>query len=150
VYQIEVVSDEELVADVPTALLAAAARATLIHQDSPPGELTILVTTDEMMAALNQTHRGVREPTDVLAFPGGTHPAPPGFPRYLGDIAISLPRAQAAAGAHSLEAELQLLSVHATLHLLGHDHAGDDAKARMWVAQREILSILGVSVSVDE
>jgi rRNA maturation RNase YbeY len=150
VYQIEVVLDETLVADVPTALLAAAARATLIHQDCPPGELTILVTTDEMMAALNQTHRGIPEPTDVLAFPGGTHPAPSEFPRYLGDIAISLPRAQAAAGAHTVEAELQLLSVHGTLHLLGSDHAGDDDKARMWAAQREILSSLGVSVSVDE
>lgn len=149
-YQIEVMSDEALVADVPTALLAAAARATLLHQDSLPGELTILVTTDEMMTALNQTHRGIPEPTDVLAFPGGTHPAPPGFARYLGDIAIGLPQAQAAAGAHSLEAELQLLSVHGTLHLLGHDHMGDDDKARMWAAQREILTVLGVSVSVDE
>jgi probable rRNA maturation factor len=93
---------------------------------------------------------GEDAPTDVLSFPFGDLPSAarireaasqPGQPTYLGDIAISFPRAkeQAAAAGHSVEAELRLLVVHGVLHLLGHDHAGPADRARMWQAQEEIL-----------
>lgn len=103
------------------------------------------------MSALNQTHRGVLGSTDVLAFPAGETIPIPDELNYLGDIAISLPRAvdQAAAGEHSLDQELQLLVVHGALHLLGHDHAEPDEHARMWAAQRAILDGLGVALSVE-
>jgi probable rRNA maturation factor len=39
---------------------------------------------------------------------------------------------------------VQLLAVHGVLHLLGHDHAKRDEKARMWKAQAEILDSLGL------
>jgi len=140
VYQVEVTSDETLAKVLPD-ILAATARATLAHQEAPAGELTILITDDEVMAALNQAHRGVPASTDVLSFPAGDGPTIPDRLCYFGDIAISLPRAQdqAAAGGHTLEAELQLLVIHGTLHLLGHDHAEADEKARMWAAQGEVL-----------
>jgi probable rRNA maturation factor len=66
--------------------------------------------------------------------------------RYIGDILISIPRAQAQADAagHPLEAEVQLLVVHGVLHLIGHDHAEAEDKARMWKAQTEILKQLGL------
>jgi len=41
------------------------------------------------------------------------------------------------------EAELQLLVVHAVLHLLGHDHLETADKADMWAAQGQILTQLG-------
>ncbi|MFL7870595.1 MAG: rRNA maturation RNase YbeY, partial [Anaerolineales bacterium] len=67
--------------------------------------------------------------------------------RYLGDILISVPRAeeQARAAGHGLEAEVQLLAVHGTLHLLGYDHAEVEEKARMWKAQAEVLERLGLA-----
>jgi probable rRNA maturation factor len=67
---------------------------------------------------------------------------------YLGDIAISLPRAtaQAEAAGHPVAAELQLLTVHGVLHLLGHDHAEPEEKAAMWAAQAAVLATLGVTL----
>jgi probable rRNA maturation factor len=64
----------------------------------------------------------------------------------VGDIAISMPyaRKQAEAGEHSLLAELQLLVVHGTLHLIGYDHITKEDKARMWSLQQEILTQLGL------
>jgi len=65
----------------------------------------------------------------------------------LGDILISIPRAaaQAQSSGHRLEEEVQLLVVHGTLHLIGHDHAEAGDKARMWAAQAEVLARLGLS-----
>jgi probable rRNA maturation factor len=68
---------------------------------------------------------------------------------YLGDVIISYPRAleQSAAAGHTVQDELQLLVVHGVLHLLGHDHATEEEKARMWADQQEILAGLGVRLS---
>lgn len=109
-------------------------------------EITIVITDDAELQTLNQQYLGIDAPTDVLSFPAGD-PDPDSDALYLGDILISLPRAcaQAAAGAHSPEEELQLLVVHGTLHLLGHDHAEEEDKTRMWVAQAAILTSLGCS-----
>jgi probable rRNA maturation factor len=124
-------------------LLRAAARAALTHADAPPGELTIVVTDDAELQRLNRDYLGYDATTDVLSFPAEEIDPETGA-RYLGDIALSLPRAraQAKAGGHPLKAEVQLLIVHGVLHLLGHDHAGPDGKARMWAAQAEILRAL--------
>lgn len=154
-YQIEVVFDRSVGrAERPKLepLLQTAARAALVHHHHQACELTILLTDDNRMAALNRTHLGVLDSTDVLAFPTGESVSIPEGPGYLGDIAISLPRAtaQAAAGGHSPEQELQLLVVHGVLHLLGHDHGEPDDKARMWTAQKAVLDGLGVVLAVGD
>jgi probable rRNA maturation factor len=46
-----------------------------------------------------------------------------------------------------LKDELTLLTIHGVLHLLGHDHAGDDEKERMWSAQQALLDELGLSIT---
>jgi probable rRNA maturation factor len=101
------------------------------------------------MRELNRIYRGVDATTDVLAF--GTEEAdafafatPPEASQYLGDVIVSFPQAeaQAQAAGHPVEAELQLLTVHGVLHLLGHDHALPGEKALMWAAQSEILQQL--------
>lgn len=127
-------------------LLERAARAALAHQsESPDAELTIVLTDDARLQELNRDYLGINSPTDVLSFPASeTDPATGA--RYIGDILVSIPRAQAQANAagHALESEVQLLAVHGVLHLLGHDHAQEDEKARMWKAQAEILESLGL------
>lgn len=140
---------EHLPPDIES-LLGLAAEAALVQQQVVEGELTILVADDDMLAGLNQAYRGITTPTDVLSFPAGESPAVPGMPPYLGDIALSLPRAQAqaVAGGHTLVQELQLLVVHGTLHLLGHDHAEPEEKARMWAAQAEVLRRLEVPLDI--
>jgi probable rRNA maturation factor len=130
----------------PQDLLEGAARAALEHEtQSLDSELSIILTDDARLHELNLNYLGVDAPTDVLSFPASETDPETGA-RYIGDILISIPRAQTQANAagHSLEAEVQLLVIHGVLHLIGHDHAEADEKARMWKAQAEILERLGL------
>lgn len=130
-----------------SALLERAARFTLdLEPDSANADITIVLTDDTQLHELNREFLGVDAPTDVLSFPSDEVDPETGS-QYLGDIIISIPRAaqQAQAGGHPLEAEVQLLVVHGTLHLLGHDHAEAEEKARMWAAQAEVMARLGLS-----
>ena len=130
----------------PEELLERAAHAALEHEaESREAELSIVLTDNEHLQELNLNYLGIDAPTDVLSFPA-SETDPESGARYIGDILISIPRAQsqADAGGHPLESEVQLLVVHGVLHLLGHDHAEPDDKARMWKAQAEILKSLGL------
>lgn len=153
VIEVEVQIDEPFGGRANADTLARSARATLRHQRvNGPAALTIVITGDGNMRRLNRAYRGVDATTDVLAFgdaEGDGFVSPPGAPRYLGDVIISLPRAeaQAARAGHPSDAELQLLTVHGVLHLLGYDHAEPAEKAAMWAAQAEILHALGVPIA---
>lgn len=106
-------------------------------------DLTIIFTDDRRIRKLNAQFLGLDEPTDVLSFPADFTDPDSGHP-YLGDVVISIPRAQAQAAENqtSVQEELLLLVVHGVLHLLGYDHASEEDQARMWTAQSEILSSL--------
>ncbi len=130
----------------PEKLLESAAQAALEHEsESPDCELSIVLTDEARLQELNREYLGIDAPTDVLSFPAAETDPETGA-RYIGDILISVPRAQTQADAagHPLESEVQLLVVHGVLHLLGHDHASPDEKARMWKSQAEILEYLGL------
>ena len=138
---------------IEAALLERAANQTLQYNRSNDlsdalhhrrYELTIILTDDAQLQQLNREYLGIDAPTDVLSFPAG-HTDPDSDIPYLGDVLISLPRAQAqaAAGGHPLADELQLLVVHGVLHLLGHDHAEAAEKQAMQTAQDAILTQLG-------
>jgi probable rRNA maturation factor len=132
--------------DVSVELVDSTAIAALKHQSaSENAELTIVMTDDKQLHKLNLQWMGVDAPTDVLSFPSD-ETDPESGNRYLGDIIISVQRAaeQASAAGHSAEAEIQLLIVHGILHLMGHDHAEIEEKARMWKAQGEILDQFGL------
>jgi len=47
---------------------------------------------------------------------------------------------QAEAAGHSVEAELQLLTVHGLLHLLGFDHAEPEEEREMFGLQDSLLA----------
>jgi len=129
------------------SLLERAVRLTLGRESAPvDADLTIVLTDDAQLQELNRDYLGLDAPTDVLSFPASESDPETGAP-YLGDILISIPRAkiQAQAAGHRLEDEVQLLVVHGVLHLLGHDHAEAEDKARMWAAQAEVLARLGLS-----
>ena len=149
-YRIHVEQKEKVVHSVAAALRTAVT-VTLRHEKHKlPAEITVLLTDDDQLQALNKEYRGINEPTDVLSFEAGeTMPGMEEDERYLGDIVISVPTAerQARQGGHSLKAELQLLTVHGTLHLLGHDHEEPDEKDRMWWAQASILAQLGAEIA---
>jgi probable rRNA maturation factor len=129
---------------VPIAAIRRAVRRTLDHQSFRKAcSLSLLLAGEETLGELNARYRGVAHATDVLSFPSKIVD-PQTSLSHLGDIVISLPRAarQAAARRKPPEAEVLLLAVHGTLHLLGHDHETAAEKKRMWKAQMEILKEL--------
>ena len=126
--------------------LREAAEATLRHESvSGHAVVSIVISDNDDIQALNRQFRHIDVPTDVLAFPAEFSDPESGVP-YLGDVIISYPRAQAQATArgHAVDAELQLLTVHGILHLLGYDHAEPGQKLRMWATQADILDQLGL------
>ena len=142
----------EIKPDFSEDLLTKAAGATLDLSTIPDADLTLVLTGDEKIRALNRDFLGNDAPTDVLSFPAGETDPDTGR-HYLGDVVISLPRAaeQAAARGHNLEAESQLLAVHGVLHLLGYDHADAADKIRMWAAQAAVLDFLGLAeIKIEE
>jgi len=111
-------------------------------------DITIILTDDAQIHELNKQYRGIDAPTDVLSFPSGDTD-PDSKRLYLGDVVISYPRAQAQAeaGGHPVEAELQLLVVHGVLHLSGYDHVEEQGKSEMRAAQADILVLLGCDIA---
>ena len=128
------------------AVLLHAAQLTLDMAGSAgQTDMGIVIGDDVFIKNLNHKFRQVDAPTDVLSFPTG-EVDPDTTDLYLGDVVISLPRAQeqATAGGHALLEELQLLVVHGTLHLLGYDHASGSEKEKMQASQDKILDQLGI------
>ncbi len=137
--------------------LAAVARFSLdrmrIH---PLAELSVLIVDEAAMTELHERWMGEPGPTDVLSFPmdelrppspvggtsgrGGDDPGPD--PALLGDVVLCPPVAdkQASQAGHSMQAELELLTVHGILHLLGYDHADPEEETEMFGLQGELLS----------
>ena len=137
-------------ASVKPTPLRRAALATLEHQRVEGSvELTIVITGDAQLRALNREFRQIDAPTDVLSFSIDGQTEVKQRRRYLGDVIISYmtARSQAKAGGHPIEAELQLLVVHGVLHLLGHDHDTRSEKAKMWQAQAQILKRIGSAIT---
>ncbi len=135
-------------ARVKPSVLRKAAQATLDQQRVKRHvEMTIVVTGNAQLRALNRAFREVDAPTDVLSFSADDQPGPDSV--YLGDVVISYPqaKAQAGSGGHAVEAELQLLVVHGVLHLLGHDHYDGVEKKVMWKAQAAVLKKVGAAIT---
>ena len=93
------------------------------------GEVSVLLTGDEQLRAMNLQFRGVDKPTDVLSFPALPEAANGG---QGGDLAISLETAaiQAADHGHTLQMEVKVLILHGLLHLAGYDHERDRGQMR--------------------
>lgn len=98
-------------------VLSAAARALEVS-----GEVSLVLTGDRRVRALNARYRGKDKATDVLSFPG------PGGDEGLGDIVISVETAarNARGLGRTLPQELDVLTLHGFLHCLGYDHETDD------------------------
>jgi len=137
--------------DVDEVGLAAVARFTLdqmrIH---PLAELSVLLVDERTMTELHERWMGEPGPTDVLAFPmdelrpphlGGHRDDQGPEPGLLGDVVLcpQVAAEQAEKAGHSAQDELELLTVHGILHLLGYDHAEPDEHAAMFGTQDQLL-----------
>jgi probable rRNA maturation factor len=135
----------------PQRLEAASVAVLKRHDVDPNSSLSIVITDNDTVQALNQQHRGVDAPTDVLSFPADKPPIEiPEEPPYLGDLLIAYPyaAAQAAREKHVLLDSFDLLVVHGTLHLLGYDHDTPENRAEMWAIQAEVLRELNIDTGI--
>lgn len=138
----------EVSAPQNTAELISKAAQAALEAENAAGDISVLVTDDVGIWAMNRDFRNVDRPTDVLSFPcaeGDALYAPPDG--FLGDIAISIDRAKAQASeyGHSFERELSFLTVHGCLHILGYDHINDDDRQKMFAIQDKILNDMGIT-----
>lgn len=110
------------------------------------GDVTVLLTTNTEMRALNRRFRKQDKPTDVLSFPVNGGANGPGS----GDIAISteIAREQASRLGHTVEQELKILLLHGLLHLAGYDHERD--RGEMLQKERRFRAKLGLPHSLTE
>lgn len=108
------------------------------------GEVSVLMTDEAEMQALNRQWRGLDKPTDVLSFPSDG-PRIPDQPRHIGDIAIGYETALRDAQALNrlFEAHFSHLLIHGFLHLLGYDHMEAEDAAVMEPLEARILADLG-------
>ncbi len=92
------------------------------HYQLENPEVTLAFVNTKTIQELNHKFLDKNVPTDVLSFPVGEKGADGKY--YLGDIIISVPRAleQAPDQHHSLERELESLTIHGFLHLMGYEH----------------------------
>ena len=114
-----------------------------------PCIVSVMLTDEEGIRRVNREFRGVDSATDVLSFPlnelvpakcdpDGCEQDPETGAVMLGDMMISLPRceAQGEEFGHGFAHELQYLSVHSVLHLLGYDHL-DEGPMKRQMRERE-------------
>ncbi len=93
-------------------------------------DATIAFVSDRQIMILNKRFRGLGQPTDVLSFPVGDDEFAETSRSSLGDIAISVERAESQAVENGLtfEKEIAQLILHGLLHLCGQDHETDDGE----------------------
>ena len=121
---------------------AAALRAEGVDE---PCEIVVTLTNDKGIHGINCEQRGVDRPTDVLSFPIDEMNYDTNR-RYLGDMVLSLERAEAQGEEYGggYEHEVQYLTVHSVLHLLGYDHLDEgEEKAKMRAREKAIMKELG-------
>ena len=135
------------------ALIKKAARMALDAESvRTPCIISVMLTDDEGIRAVNLEFRNVDSATDVLSFPlneltpGAFDPAlcerdlDTGAV-LLGDMMISLPRCekQGKEYGHGFEREIQYLTVHSVLHLLGYDHVDEGAMKRQMRRREKVI-----------
>jgi probable rRNA maturation factor len=111
-----------------------------VHPDS---ELSISCVDEAEMTSLHIQWMNEPGPTDVLSFPMDEikpNSAADG-PGLIGDIVLcpAVADKQAELAKHSAQSEMELLTTHGLLHLLGYDHAIANEEEIMFAVQNELL-----------
>jgi probable rRNA maturation factor len=118
----------------------------------PLAELCVTAVDEDTIAELNAKWMEKDGPTDVLAFPmdelrpGKVNEEPE--EGVLGDLvlcpSVATRQAEEAAAkgqtGYTVTDELDLLTVHGILHLLGYDHADPEEHAEMFGLQARLLA----------
>ena len=130
----------------------AAERALDAEGVDVPCIISVMLTDEEGIRRVNAAFRGIDRETDVLSFPmneltpGAFDPDacdvdPETGALMLGDMMISLERcaAQGEEFGHGFGREIQYLTVHSILHLLGYDHVDEGERKRQMRAREKAI-----------
>jgi probable rRNA maturation factor len=142
---------EQLVRDAAEAAVAESAFPEL-GTAGRPIELSVRLTGDDAVRALNAQWRGQDKPTNVLSFPmlgqDDLRDANVAGPELLlGDIIVArgVCEAEAARKGVPVDRHATHLIIHGTLHLLGYDHHDDGDAADMEAREIRALERLGIA-----
>jgi probable rRNA maturation factor len=104
------------------------------------GEITVRIVGAAEARRLNRRYRGEDRPTNVLSFPYALSRT-----QVQGDIVLCAPviASEARSQGKTLEAHFAHLTVHAVLHLQGHDHARRRSAERMEALETRLMAKLG-------
>jgi probable rRNA maturation factor len=118
-------------------------------KDIADAELTVRLVDEAESQELNSRYRGKDAPTNVLSFPAELPPGT-GIP-LLGDIVICAPLVQIEAMAQNkpVRAHWAHLVIHGVLHLIGHDHQGEQEAEAMEALEVDLLFSLGYDNPYD-
>jgi probable rRNA maturation factor len=156
--EIDIESDEEWDSSTDWSLLVRRAAESALAESafpqlangSRPVEISVRLTGDEQVRALNAKWRGKDKPTNVLSFPlveaDDLDNPGEGPELMLGDIVLAkgVCEREAAEKAIPVETHATHLLVHGTLHLLGYDHLDDDQATEMEDREVRALARLGI------
>ena len=130
----------------------AAEKALGAEKVQVPCLISVMLTDAEGIHRVNREFRGVDRETDVLSFP--LNELTPGAfdPEecerdweagavMLGDMMISIPACerQGEEFGHGFDREIQYLTVHSVLHLLGYDHVDEGEQKRQMRAREKAI-----------
>ncbi len=126
---------------IPEAWVRRVVSTTLASEKSSKRFVSVLVTNNKEIRALNKKFLNHDYATDVISFePGSGHPVAKEAD-YLGDVVVSVDMAQFVAKDLGIpwKKELARYLVHGTLHLLGYDdHAAAD-REKMFRRQEDLV-----------
>lgn len=130
---------ETRVPGVSAAWVGRCVRLTLAAERAARAAVSVVVTDDRLMRALNKRSLKHDYTTDVLSFEADARGERAGS--YLGDVVVcaAYARRMAAELGIAFKEELARYLVHGTLHLLGYDDLREPARSRMHRRQEAIL-----------
>ena len=136
-------------------LARRAAHAAIAESNYPeladserPVEISVTLTGDDQVRALNAHWRGKDKPTNVLSFPAAPGFGGKGAPSPLGDLVIAQETVarEAADQGLTFDDHLTHMIVHGFLHLLGYDHENEAEAVVMERLETAILAGIGVVI----
>jgi len=124
--------------------LQSVALLVLRKENRCHGRVNIILATDADLRKMNDQYLGRNHPTDVMAFSMGGDEHPGAEDEVVGEIYVSLDRAQQQAREYKVTfiREVDRLVIHGLLHLCGYDHEREDEAGRM--REREDRFLEGV------
>ncbi len=150
-FDIEITDHSGKLSDDQSSLIRQVIATAMTKENVAAGsEVSVSIVDDEEIKNLNRDYRGKDQPTDVLSFALNEGAEDSGLmedaPNIMGDVIISMERAEAQAEeyGHSLERELSFLAVHGFLHLNGYIHESEEEEKEMFTLQEEILKAHGI------